>query len=103
MGNNPVGKKVNTPKGKNEPSSVTDLPRVFSSFNLRSHFSGKYQENTLPGIYRVFTWVFTWVFTDFASQFGIYLGIYLGKYPEFIYLKLFTFSLLANLRNFKNF
>ena len=50
---------------------------VFTSFNFRSNFSGKYQVNTyygkypvntLPGIYQVFTWVFTWVFTSFASQ-----------------------------------
>jgi len=57
----------------------------------------------LPGIYQVFTWVFT----SFASQFGIYLGIYPGKYPgkypECIYFKVFTFSLLANLRNFTKF
>jgi len=40
-------------------------------------YYGKYPVNTLPGIYRLFSWVFT----SIASQFGIYLGIYLGKYP----------------------
>ena len=65
--------------------------RVFTSFNFRSNFLGKYQVNTYygkyPCIYRVFTWVFTWVLTSFASQFGIYLGKYPGKYPECIYFK----------------
>jgi len=47
------------------------------------------------------------VFTSFASQSGIYLGKNPGKYPgkyvECIYLKVFTFSLLANMRNLTKF
>jgi len=58
-------------------------------FQVNTYY-GKYPVNTLPGIYQVFTWVFT-------------LGIYPGKYPESIYLKVFTFSLLSNLRNFTKF
>jgi len=41
----------------------------------------------LPGIYLGF-------------YLGIYPGKYPGKYPECIYLQVFKFSLLANLRKF---
>jgi len=43
-------------------------------------------------------WLFTWAFTSCASQFA-YPDKYLDKYPESIYLKVFTYSLLPNLQN----
>jgi len=65
---------------------------------------GKYLTGYLPGIYLgiyqfclQIRYLPGWVFE------GIYPGKYPGKYPKCIYLKVFTFSLLANLQNFTNF